>query len=107
MQYNKEILRVLAEAGAEGLSVRKISRHVYNACNTLFHPITQEEVHKYVQSYLLKNSKADDPFIEKKRKGVYRLNRSNKITQQLLLQFHRGMEKEEEKPAVDYSLSLF
>ena len=68
---------MLAEAGAEGLSVRKISRHVYNACNTLFHPITQEEVHKYVQSYLLKNSKADDPFIEKKRKGVYRLNRSN------------------------------
>ena len=36
MQYDKEILRVLAEAGNEGLSVQKVSRHVFNACNSLF-----------------------------------------------------------------------
>ena len=53
MQYDKEILRVLAEAGSEGLSVQKISRHVFNACNSLFNSLNQEDVHKYVQMYLV------------------------------------------------------
>ena len=32
-------------ASDEGLSVRKISRHVFNACNSFFNTISYEEVH--------------------------------------------------------------
>ena len=107
MQYDKEILRVLAEAGSEGLSVQKISRHVFNACNSLFNSLNQEDVHKYVQTYLLKNSKSCNSLIEKSRQGVYRLNESNQLTQQLILQFHDEVETPKEKPTEDQSLSLF
>ncbi|GAB6963394.1 hypothetical protein JCM17724A_21430 [Prevotella fusca JCM 17724] len=107
MQYDKEILRVLAEAGNEGLSVRKISRHVYNACNSLFNPIEQEEVHRYVQLYLLKNCKTVGSIFEKTRKGVYRLNKANQTTQRHLLLFRDEEEIAEEKPVEDQSLSLF
>ena len=70
MQYDKEILRVLAEAGDEGLSVQNISRHVFNACNSFFNPIDQDEVRRYVQSYLLKNSKTANALLAKNKKGV-------------------------------------
>ena len=107
MQYDKEILRVLAEAGNEGLSVQKVSRHVFNACNSLFNLLNQEGVHKYVQTYLLKNSKSCNSLIEKSRKGVYRLNENNQLSQQLILQFHDEVETPKEKPAEDRSLNLF
>ena len=107
MEYDKEILRVLTEAGSGGISVRKISRHVFNACNSLFDPITQEEVHKYVQWFLLKNSRATGSVVVRKKKGIYRLDLSNKMTQQLILQFHCEEKNLEEKTAVDHSLSLF
>lgn len=108
MQYDKEIIRVLVEAGDEGLSVWKISHHVYNACNSLFHPIVQEDVRKYVQSYLLKNSKLPTSLIERIRKGTYRLNTSNSFSQQFILQFRDEKENNvEEKPQKDQSLSLF
>ena len=107
MEYDKEILRVLTEAGSGGISVRKISRHVLNACNSLSDPITQEEVHKYVQWFLLKNSRATGSVVERKKKGIYRLDLSNKMTQQLILQFRCEEKNIEEKTAVDHSLSLF
>ena len=106
MQYDKEILRVLAEAGNEGLSVQKVSRHVFNACNSLFNSLIQEDVHKYVQAYLLK-SKSCNSLIEKSKKGVYRLNENNQLSQQLILQFHDEVETPKEKPAEDRSLNLF
>ena len=107
MQYDKEILRVLAEAGDEGLSVQNISRHVFNACNSFFNPIDQEEVRKYVQSYLLKNSKTANALLAKNKKGVYKLNANNQLSEQLLFQFHDEPEVYKEKPIVDQSLSLF
>ena len=64
MNYDKEIWRVLTEAGMNGLSVQKIARHVFNASNNFFETVTFEEVHAYVQQYLLKNSKNPDSIIE-------------------------------------------
>ena len=107
MQYDKEILRVLAEAGSEGLSVQKVSRHVFNACNSLFNPLFQKDVHKYVQSFLLKNSKSVKPLVIKNRKGVYRLNERNKLWKQLLIQFHDESDTPKEKLVEDKSLNLF
>ena len=107
MQYDKEILRVLAEAGNEGLSVKKISRHVFNACNSLFCPINSMEVHTYVQSFLLRNSKSVPALIEKCKKGVYRLNKKNSFTEQMFFQFQDEIEVFKSQPTEDKSLNLF
>ena len=107
MQYDKEILQVLIEAGCEGISVQKISRHVHNACNSLFNPLSQKDIHKYVQQFLLRNCKTDTSLVEKTKKGIYRLNVNNGMTQQLFLQFREDREPVEETPEKDYSLDLF
>ena len=36
------------EAGNEGLSVKKVARHVHNACNTFFATVSFEDIHNYV-----------------------------------------------------------
>ena len=60
MKYEKEILLFLAEAGNNGLSVKKIARHVYNASNNFFEELDFQEVHNAVQQYLTRNSKNRD-----------------------------------------------
>jgi len=106
--YDRHILEVLVEAGVEGLSVQKISRHVFNACNTFFDSISFDDVHSYVQYYLLKNSRNSNSFIERlSSRGIYRLNPSSGDAQQLKLQFSKEPEETQEKTAVDHSLSLF
>jgi len=109
MNYDEKILRVLAEAGQGGLSVQKISRHVFNACNTFFETVDFEEVHRYVQQYLLRNSKNPDSIIENTgARGIYRINPISRESQQLMLRFCDKEETEEEiRPVVDRSLSLF
>ncbi|WP_028898193.1 hypothetical protein [Prevotella sp. HUN102] len=108
MQYDKEIIRILLEAGEDGLSVQKISRHVFNACNSLFSPIEQKDVHAYVQQYLIRVTKNKNSIIEKTQKGIYRLNLDNQETQQLCLQFTDEKEADNvQEKEVDNSLSLF
>ena len=76
--YNNEILKVLAEAGNDGLSVKKIARHVHNAHNTLFSNVSFDEVYAYVGQYLKRNSKCVDSIIERTDlRGVYRINLRN------------------------------
>ena len=88
MNYDKEIIKVLCEAGSEGLSVQKVARHVFNACNSLFCILDFEEVHVYVTQYLLRNSKNRNSIIERtERRGMYRLNYNSQDTMQLMLQF--------------------
>ena len=108
MEYEREILRVLIEAGSEGLSVQKISRHVFNACNSFFNPVAFDTIHAYVSNYLTLQSKKPTSLIEKTaRRGVYRLNMQLPETQQLRLQF-LDQEEEETRPAnEDLSLPLF
>lgn len=92
------------------MSVQKLSRHVFNASNTLFETVDFEEVHRYVQSFLLKHSRSSDSLVENVgRRGVYRLNSRSAESQQLMLQFSDEEPHEEEpsKPSVDLSLSLF
>jgi hypothetical protein len=110
MDCDKEILRVLSEVGTDGLVVRKISRHVYNACNSFFNPISFEEVNTYVTGFLARNSRNPNSIIEKTdTRGVYRLNLDSKETQQLMLEFSDKEEDDEqlELPEEDQSLSLF
>ena len=111
--YDLEILKVLTEAGGAGISVKKISRHVFNACNSFFNPIDFESVHEYVQQYLQRNSKLPTSLIVRaETRGIYKLNPDNQEGQQLMLQFAEEREGEDStekdsQDTVDLSLSLF
>ena len=108
---DKEILKVLVEAGNGGISVHKISHHVYNACNSLFQPLQLSDVHTYVLQYLQKNSKSPSSLIcRAESRGVYFLNIDNQESQQLMLDFsdrENILETEDRIPDTDTSLSLF
>lgn len=89
MNYEKEILEVLYEAGTDGLSVHKIAIHVHNAHNTLFAPVAFDEVRLHVQAWLLRNSRfSDSPVKRCGKRGMYQLNLLSKKTRQMLLEFH-------------------
>ena len=112
MNYDQQILKVLTEAGERGIGVQTIAKHIYNMNRTFFFQPDYEEIHNYVQQYLLRNSKSQQSLIESTgRRGYYRLNTSGSAdARQLMLQFTNDHqeEKEEEKPPVqDLSLDLF
>lgn len=109
MNYDSEILYVLHEAGANGLSVQKITRHVFNNRNTLFDTISFEDVYRYVSAYLKRNSKNTNSIIEKTgTRGIYRINTSAKNTQQLMFDFKdNDVAENKTKIEEDKSLSLF
>lgn len=111
IKYEQEIFRVLTEAGEEGLAVQKIALHVYNACNSLFNPVSYEEVYAFVSRFLITKSRMPHSLIERTAyRGVYHLNFNLKETQQLVLQFKQETDADVEEPKappVDMSLSLF
>lgn len=109
MDYANEIIRVLTEAGDEGLKADKISRHVFNACNSMFAPEDYERVHQYVRQYLHRNaSMVRYPFIERVGWGRYRLDRQALRSSQLSFRF-ADLPPADDVAASreDHSLSLF
>ena len=108
MRFEKDILLILIEAGDNGLSVNKISRHVFNTHNSFFLPLDYEKVHNEVLQCLQKMSRRSEPMIGKVKKGVYYINPANQQVKQLKLKF---IDEEEENPIIeqpkDQSLSLF
>lgn len=110
MNYDREILFVLNEAGEKGLSVKKIARHVFNSCNGFFDSVSFDEVHHYVASYLRRNSKQGDAVVERTEvRGVYRLCMSSGDSRQLLFDFRDDDDKKEveDVDTEDKSLTLF
>lgn len=107
MNYDEIIFKILQEAGNEGLSVGKVSFHVYNACNSFFNRVELSEVRQYVSQYLSRNSRNPSSLVEKtERRGVYRLNFNSAETCQLLLRFAEAEEPAKPAPQ-DTSLDLF
>ncbi len=110
MNYDSEILFVLSEAGAKGLSIKKIARHVFNNNNSLFNVVSFEDIYRYVAGYLNRNSRYNDSIIERTEiRGVYRLNQSN-TSRQLHFDFKSDDTEEQTnnvKTSEDKSLSLF
>lgn len=82
-----EILQILAEAGPEGLRVRKIILHVYNSQNSLFHTVSVEEVKRRVLAFLQQNSRHSHDLLDHPAWGVYRLNPKSRRAQQIRLSF--------------------
>lgn len=115
MIYDKQILEILSDVGMNGISVQNLAKHVYNMNCGFFSNADMDEIHKYVQNYLIRNSKSSQSLIERTgRRGYYRLNTSNsKDAYQLMLSF-RAEKNEEVKETTttttnkdDYSLDLF
>ena len=113
MTYDKQILQILTAVGERGIGVQQLAKHVYNLNNTLFTQPDMQEIHGYVQQFLLRNSKSPQSLIERtERRGYYRLNMQNNAdARQLMLEFREheaeAEEQKEEKPQQDFSLSLF
>ena len=113
MTYDKQILEILTKVGEQGIGVQQLAKHVYNMNCTLFSQPELQEVHNYVQQYLLRNSKSSRSLVESTgRRGYYRLNtQNNDDARQLVLMFREHDEAEssekDEKPQHDFSLSLF
>lgn len=109
--YDERILQILTEVGDKGISVKKLAMNVYNLSCTLFETPNVQDVHRYVQLFLLKNSKTPASLIENyPRRGYYRLNTSRSAdARQMVLQFTETTETpaESERPQQDLSLSLF
>lgn len=91
-----EVLKILLEAGNEGLRLRKIVLHVYNTTNSLFHPVDFEEVRKTVEHFVHANSRRPDSLLVRNRWGVYRINNRSKEARQLRIRF-----EQEQKEGVD------
>ena len=115
MIFDQQILHILSEVGERGISVSALAKHVYNMNCTLFSQPDLQEVHQFVQQYLLKNSKSSQSLIENTgKRGVYRLNTSNNAdARQLMLEFKEEQDQSvtedpvDEKPLQDLSLNLF
>ena len=107
MNNEKEIVRVLTEAGSKGLTVSKIARHVFNASHTFFSDISYDDIYRTTLHYLQRNSRLSDSIFEKVDRGTYRMNVNSAESRQLMLEFIDD-EPEPVKPqSVDLSLSLF
>lgn len=111
MKYEQDILKVLYEAGNDGLPIKKIARHVYNANNSLFEEASYDDIYKAVISIISKYKKNKNSVIESTGQwGHYRLNTSSNISRQLMLDFEKESEDcdiKQEYTCTDMSLSLF
>lgn len=73
----RDLVVILSEAGAEGLPLKKIVKHVYNLENSLFNPLNYDDIQKKVTAYLRRRSlRASDMFLKPCR-GRYSLNFNN------------------------------
>lgn len=106
--YGKDILEILLKV-PDGLSIRKIVRHVYNMHNSLFETVDLEDVKRDVTNYLTNRSRSPQSPIQKTaERGVYRLNPKSEECKELQLQFKDFEEEEKLQEIVqDTSLDMF
>jgi len=82
--YTEHIVRILYEAGDDGLRLRLLSRHVFNAVNSFFEPVERDEVHREVALFVPAHAKGLHPLFLKCSHGVYRLNRHSDEVRKIL-----------------------
>lgn len=96
------------EAGPQGLSVRKIARHVFNENNGFFCEVDYEAIHLAVRQYLQRQSARRDGLVRRVSHGIYQINTKTDEARQLILEFKDDDSTAAPKPqAEDQSLSLF
>lgn len=113
MNYEQDIIRILKEAGKQGLPIIKIAKHVYNMRNGLFNTVDFDEVYKDILAYINKNNKSKCPLLKKTgRWGYYTLSDCTKVARLQTFNFEELMEEDEGNntknvDVEDLSLSLF
>ena len=112
--YDEQIISILAKAGPRGMSVKKIGMQVYNLNCTLFFTPDFKEIHKYVQQFLMRNSKFPQSIACNTAWGIYKLNPNSVQARQLAIDFNSNNSEEERKAeeelrkyTPDLSLNLF
>ena len=107
--YEKQILSILLDVGAQGISVKKLAKHVYNHYCTLFFTPDFEEIYRSVQYYLRSQAaKPQSPIEHAKKWGHYRIKARQAATvRELFLDFDAVDNDEEETKGTDMSLNLF
>lgn len=108
IDYSTDIYNILLQA-PNGLPIRKIVRHVYNANTTLFDTIDIEDVKRNVTAFLARKSKTKSSPIERTDvRGVYRLNPNSMMAQQLMLNFQDDVTETEaeetKKPEIENTI---
>ena len=99
--YYKFIIDILLKMGDRGISLRNLVVNVYNRSCTFFFSPKYDDVYKYVQQYLLKNSRTPSSLIERMdTRGYYRLNKQSKVAEQLLLDYSQEENQEENRTGV-------
>ncbi len=87
MKYEQDIIDLLVKVGDAGLPLMSIVKHVFNAHNSFFEPIKEQNVYQSVRSYLIKNSSSAYSLFVKGVDGKYRLNKKSSSATALMLQF--------------------
>ena len=86
LEYTKDIFELL-QNNPQGMSAKEIARYVYNVHNTLFHPVSFDEVSHSVIAYLTNSSRRKNSPIEKTFRGVYCLSEQYLREQAMMLDF--------------------
>lgn len=107
MKYEHDIINLLVEVGDAGLPLMSIVKHVYNAHNTFFEPIKEQNVYQSVRSYMIKNSSSRFSLFIKDDEGKYKINPNSSQASMLMLQFTDEEEKHEEKSDVEEPMIPF
>ena len=112
MRYEQQILQIFTEVGERGISVKLLSKHLYNMNVSLFTTQDLEAIMSYVRKYVIRNTKTEHSLLVKTNKrGYYRLNtKKNADARQIMLEFRSPEEQVEEvgnEEQPDLSLDLF
>ena len=107
MKYKQDIIILLSEVGDAGLPLQSIVKHIYNAHNSLFEPIKEENVYQSVRSFLIKNSAAKVSLFTKGTDRKFRINNNSAEAKMLQLQFQDNKkEKKDNQPSTIDELPL-
>lgn len=86
LNYNYDILELLYR-NPQGLSARCIVYYIYNMHNSLFNPISFDDVKVSVLDYLVKSSKRKSSPIERVDRSMYRLSEQYREEQNMMFVF--------------------
>ena len=77
------------------MSVKKVSMQLYNINCTLFSTPDFNDIHKYVQQFLFRNSRLSQSLFCNEARGIYKLNPNSARAQQLALIFAEQSDNED------------
>jgi len=107
MKYEQDILNLLVEVGDVGLPLMSIVKHVFNAHNTFFEPVKEQNVYQSVRSYMIRNSSSKYSLFIKGEDKKYRLNPNSSKISALKLHFIEDEEDNVEKKEIEEPLLPF